>query len=95
MRRWGQIPVAKDDSWYLTTAKNVYRPDLYMAAAKSLVDEGKAPADAFPSDDSGIRKEQGKFIDGVTYDATKPNAYLASFTIGLKGAQKVTPAGVK
>jgi nitrate/nitrite transport system substrate-binding protein len=95
MRRWGQIPEAKDDSWYLTTAKNVYRPDLYMAAAKSLVDEGKAPADAFPADDSGIRKEQGKFIDGVTYDATKPNAYLASFTIGLKGAQKVTPAGVK
>lgn len=95
MRRWGQIPEGKDDSWYLSTAKNVYRPDLYMAAAKSLVDEGKAPADAFPSDDSGIRKEQGKFIDGVTYDATKPNAYLASFAIGLKGAQKVTPAGVK
>jgi nitrate/nitrite transport system substrate-binding protein len=95
MRRWGQIPEAKDDSWYLTKAKAVYRPDLYMAAAKSLVDEGKAPAEAFPSDDSGIRKEQGKFIDSVAFDATKPNAYLASFTIGLKGAQKVTPAGVQ
>jgi nitrate/nitrite transport system substrate-binding protein len=95
MRRWGQIAEAKDDGWYMTTAKSVYRPDLYMAAAKSLVDEGKAPADAFPSDDSGIRKPQGKFIDGISYDATKPNAYLASFSIGLKGEQKVTPAGVK
>jgi len=95
MRRWGQIPEQKDDAWYLTTAKAVYRPDLYMAAAKSLVDEGKAPADAFPSDESGIRKDQGKFIDGVAFDATKPNAYLASFSIGLKAAQKVTPAGVK
>ncbi len=95
MRRWGQIPEAKDDAWYLTTAKSVYRPDLYMAAAKSLVEEGKAPADAFPTDDSGIRKEQGKFIDGIAFDATKPNAYLASFPIGLRGAQKVTPAGVK
>jgi nitrate/nitrite transport system substrate-binding protein len=95
MRRWGQIAEAKDDGWYMNTAKSVYRPDLYMAAAKSLVDEGKAPADAFPSDDSGIRKPQGKFIDGISYDATKPNAYLASFSIGLKGKQKVTPAGVK
>lgn len=95
MRRWGQIPEAKDDAWYLTTAKAVYRPDLYMAAAKSLVDEGKATADAFPADESGIRPNQGKFIDGIPYDATKPNAYLASLIIGLKGAQTVTPAGVK
>ncbi len=95
MRRWGQIPEAKDDGWYLTTAKAVYRPDLYMAAAKSLVDEGKASADAFPLDESGIRANQGKFIDGIAFDATKPNAYLASLSIGLKGAQKVTPAGVK
>ncbi len=95
MRRWGQIPEAKDDAWYLTTAKAVYRPDLYMAAAKSLVDEGKAPADAFPAGESGIRPNQGKFIDGIPFDATKPNAYLASLSIGLKGAQMVTPAGVK
>lgn len=95
MRRWGQIPEAKDDAWYLATAKAVYRPDLYKLAAQSLVDEGKAPADAFPADDSGIRKDQGKFIDGITFDATKPNAYLARFSIGLKGAQTVTPAGVQ
>jgi nitrate/nitrite transport system substrate-binding protein len=95
MRRWGQIPEAKDDAWYLTTAQAVYRPDLYMAAAKSLVAEGKAPANAFPRDEGGIRPNQGKFIDGVPFDATKPNAYLASLAIGLKGAQKVTPAGVQ
>ncbi len=95
MRRWGQIPEAKDDAWYLATAKAVYRPDLYMAAAKSLVADGMASADAFPNDESGIRANQGKFIDGVTFDATRPNAYLASLSIGLKGAQTVTAAGVK
>jgi nitrate/nitrite transport system substrate-binding protein len=95
MRRWGQIPEQKDDAWYLATAKAVYRPEIYMAAAKSLVAEGKAPADAFPADDSGIRKSQGRFIDGIAFDATKPNAYLASFPIGLKSGQKVSAAGVK
>jgi nitrate/nitrite transport system substrate-binding protein len=94
MRRWGQIPEAKTDEWYAATAKAVYRPDLYMAAAKSLVSEGKAPSDGFPETD-GYRADQGKFIDGVTFDGTKPNAYLASFSIGLRGDQKVTPAGVK
>lgn len=95
MRRWGQIPEAKDDGWYLATAKSVYRPDLYTTAAQSLIDEGKMPADALPSGDSGIRPDQGKFIDGVPFDATKPNAYLARFTIGLKASQTVTSAGVK
>lgn len=94
MRRWGQIAEAKPDAWYLDTAKAVYRPDLYMAAAKSLVDEGKAPKDAFPETD-GFRADQGKFIDSVVYDGKQPNAYLASFKIGLKGDQKVTSTGVK
>jgi nitrate/nitrite transport system substrate-binding protein len=94
MRRWGQIVDEKSDAWYADTAKKVYRPDLYMAAAKSLVAEGKAPADAFPETD-GYRAEQGKFIDGVTYNGKAPNAYLASFKIGLRGGQTVTPTGVK
>ncbi len=94
MRRWGQIPEAKSDDWYATTAKAVYRPDLYMAAAKSLVEEGKAPANAFLETD-GYRADQGKFIDGVAFDGKQPNAYLARFAIGLRGEQKVTPAGVK
>jgi nitrate/nitrite transport system substrate-binding protein len=94
MRRWGQIAEEKPDAWYANTAKAVYRPDLYMLAAKSLVAEGKAPADAFPESD-GYRSDQGKFIDGVNYDGKTPNAYLANFKIGLRGAQQVTAAGVK
>ncbi|API60413.1 nitrate ABC transporter substrate-binding protein [Tardibacter chloracetimidivorans] len=94
MRRWGQIPEAKADQWYFDTAKSVYRPDLYLAAAKSLVAEGKAPAEAAPATD-GFKPEQSGFIDGVTYDGRKPNEYLARFAIGLKGAQTVTATGVK
>jgi nitrate/nitrite transport system substrate-binding protein len=94
MRRWGQIPEQKDDAWYLDTAKAVYRSDLYTTAANSLVADGKADAAAFPKTD-GFRIYTRKSIDGITFDATKPNAYIASLNIGLKGAQKVTPAGVK
>lgn len=93
MRRWGQIAEDKSDAWYLDTAKSVYRPDLYMAAAKSLVADGKAPADAFPETD-GFRTTTTKAIDGVAYDARKPTAYLASFSIGLKAGQKVSAGGV-
>jgi nitrate/nitrite transport system substrate-binding protein len=94
MRRWGQIAEDKPDSWYLDTAKSVYRPDLYMDAAKSLVADGKAPADAFPESD-GFRTYSKAAIDGVSFDARTPSAYVASFSIGLKSGQKVTAAGVK
>ncbi|WP_374412459.1 CmpA/NrtA family ABC transporter substrate-binding protein [Novosphingobium colocasiae] len=94
MRRWGQIPTDKTDQWYADTAKAVYKPDLYLAAAKSLVDQGVIPAAAVPETD-GYKAPQGGFIDGVTYDGKQPNAYLAKFTIGLKAGQTVTPAGVK
>jgi nitrate/nitrite transport system substrate-binding protein len=94
MRRWGQIAEDKPDSWYLETAKSIYRPDLYMDAAKSLVADGKAPADAFPETD-GFRVYTGKAIDGVIFDARKPASYATSFSIGLKSGQKVTSAGVK
>lgn len=93
MRRWGQIAEDKPDAWYLETAKAVYRPDLYMDAAKSLVADGKAPADAFPETD-GFRIYTSKAIDGIAFDAHKPSAYIASFSIGLKAGQKVTAAGV-
>lgn len=94
MRRWGQIPEAKPDQWYLDTAKAAYRPDLYAAAARSLVADGKANAAAFPATD-GFRVYSRKAIDGAKFDATKPAAYAASFAIGLKQGQTVTPAGVK
>jgi nitrate/nitrite transport system substrate-binding protein len=90
MRRWGQISEAKPDSWYMELAKQVYRPDVYMAAAKALVAEGKAKASDFPSDsESGIKAPSADFIDGISFDATKPNDYLKQFAIGLKGNQKV------
>jgi nitrate/nitrite transport system substrate-binding protein len=94
MRRWGQITEAKPDQWYFDTAKAVYRPDLYMAAAKSLVADGKADAAAFPDSD-GFRIYTRKAIDGIAFDAHQPAAYAAGFAIGLKSGQTVTPAGVK
>ena len=48
MRRWGQIAADKPDAWYLDTVKSVYRPDLYDAAAQSLVADGKASAQHAP-----------------------------------------------
>ena len=94
MRRWGQIAEDKNDQWYLDTVKSVYRPDLYDAAAQSLVADGKAKAEQFPKPD-GFRVYTRKAIDGVPFDAHKPAAYASSFAIGLKPGQKVTPAGVK
>lgn len=90
MRRWGQINEYKPDAWYLETAKKVYRPDVYMAAAKALIADGKAKASDFPADsETGIKPASAEFIDGVSFDANKPNDYLAKFAIGLKGKQKV------
>ncbi|WP_455201390.1 CmpA/NrtA family ABC transporter substrate-binding protein [Kaarinaea lacus] len=91
MRRWGQIPEKKSDSWYKDIAKKVYRPDIYAIAAKELIAEGKVKAKDFPDLDkeTGFRAPQTHFIDGVTYDGTKPNEYLTKFKIGLKGKDKI------
>ncbi|WP_445369253.1 CmpA/NrtA family ABC transporter substrate-binding protein [Methylomonas sp. BW4-1] len=89
LRRWGMIAEQKPDNWYLDTAKKVYRPDIYLAAAKELVAEGKAKAEDFPAD-TGIKPSQNFFIDKIPFDANKPNDYLAKFPIGLKGKQTVS-----
>lgn len=94
MRRWGQIPADKPDQWYFDTAKAVYRPDLYLAAAGELAQAGTIPRDAIPETD-GFKPQQSGFIDGIAFNGKQPNAYLASFPIGLKQGQTVTPAGVK
>lgn len=93
MRRWGQVAEEKPDQWYFDTAKAVYRPDLYMKAAKALAAKGVIPADSIPETD-GFKAPDSSFIDGKTYDGKKPNAYLAQFSIGLKGKDKVTATGV-
>lgn len=90
MRRWGQINEQKPDSWYMETAKKVYRPDIYMKAAKALIAEGKAKAGDFPPEkETGFKQPSSDFIDGIAFDGTKPNEYLTKFSIGLKGKQKV------
>jgi len=94
MRRWGQIPEAKPDAWYDAVAREVYRPDIYLEAARLLVDDGLAEADEFPWETDGYRPPQSEFIDGVTYDGRAPNAYLERFAIGLKGDQRVDGAQV-
>ncbi|SIS39953.1 CmpA/NrtA family ABC transporter substrate-binding protein [Insolitispirillum peregrinum] len=92
MRRWGQIADAKPDSWYLDAARKVYRPEIFLKAAKMLVAEGKAKAEDFPMDSDGFRAPTSDFIDGKTYDGRKPNAYIDSLNIGLKGSQTVQAA---
>jgi len=93
MRRWGQIAEDKDDQWYFDTAKAVYRPDLYLAAANQLVEDGVIAAESVPETD-GYRGEQKGIIDGITFECSKPNEYLGNFPIGLKQGQSVTAAGV-
>ena len=55
MRRWGQIDETKPDEWYFETAADVYRPDIYLQAARLLVDEGMADEAAFPWDSDGFK----------------------------------------
>ena len=43
-------------------------------------------ASDFPdfAQESGFKPPQTEFIDGITYDGSKPNEYLEKFSIGLK-----------
>lgn len=95
MRRWGQIPEGHPDDWYVRTAQDVYRPDIYLQAAQMLVDEGLADPADFPWDTDGFKPATSEFIDGITYDGRLPNAYLDSLPIGLKGDQTVAGGGVQ
>ena len=94
MRRWGQIGEAKPDAWYDEAAKSVYKPEIYQLAAEALISEGKASDEMFDFDADGYRDPTSDFIDGVSYDGTKPNAYIDSLTIGLKGSQTVAGSDI-
>jgi len=94
MRRWGQIPEAKPDSWYAETARKVYLPEVYLAAAKELVAEKKANAADFDFTGDGYRAPTGDFIDGIEYDGRKPNSYIDKLALGLKGQQKIESGDV-
>jgi nitrate/nitrite transport system substrate-binding protein len=86
MRRWGQISETKSDEWYFDTAKQVYRPDIYMQAVSSLIEENIVPAGTFAELEGvdGFRAPQTHFIDGIVYDGKAPNEYIDKFAIGLK-----------
>ncbi len=88
MRRWGQIPEARPDDWYMKTAARVYRGDIYAKAARSLIDDGLMTAGDFPdfSQQNFARPYQGTLIDGVTFTPHQPNDYINRFNIGLKGS---------
>ncbi|MEO1293258.1 MAG: nitrate ABC transporter substrate-binding protein, partial [Pseudomonadota bacterium] len=79
----------KPDGWYLEIAKRVYRPDIYFRAAEELVKEHGISRDEFPWESDGYRRQSETFFDGTTFDASQPNAYIDSFAIGLKGAQRI------
>jgi len=86
MRRWGQISEPKTDDWYMDVAKDVYKPEIYAIAANELIDEGLMDANDFPDfeTETGFKPEQTEFLDGITYDGSKPNEYLKKLKIGLK-----------
>jgi nitrate/nitrite transport system substrate-binding protein len=84
MRRWGQISEPKPEEWYHAIAKKVYRPEVYLEAAKLLVDEGYLEKAEVPWDTDGYKAPSGDFIDGVVYDGRKPLEYLSKHELGNK-----------
>ncbi|RUM93224.1 MAG: nitrate ABC transporter substrate-binding protein [Thiomicrospira sp.] len=92
MRRWGQVSEYKPDTWYQDMAKKVYRPDIYKKAVEALIEDGvmkKSDFDDAVFTTDGYRGVQDDFMDGIPYDGSKPNAYIDSLKIGLKGKEKL------
>ena len=90
MRRWGQLPEARSDDWYMETAQKVFLPEVYQEAAESLIADGLLQAQDFPdlAGEDGMRSiDHTTFIDGRKFDAREPNRYLQQFPIGLKNDQ--------
>jgi nitrate/nitrite transport system substrate-binding protein len=84
MRRWGQITEPQTAEWYYETAKKVYKPEIYLAAAKLLLAEGHIDEADIPWETDGFKVPTSDFIDGITYDGKDPIGYLNSHTIGNK-----------
>ncbi len=87
MRRWGHVTTQQPDSWYMDMAKKAYRPDIFVLAAKELVEEGKMQASDFPDLAAAdfTKAPQTSRLDGAVFDARKPNQFIDGFAIGLKG----------
>ena len=84
MRRWGQITEAKPAAWYAETAKSVYLPEVYIDAAKRLLEEGYVEESDIPWETDGYKAPTSDFIDGIEYDGKDPIGYINSHTIGNK-----------
>ena len=84
MRRWGQISEPKPAAWYDETVRKIYLPDVYLAAAKALLDEGLIEKAEVPWDTDGYKPPTSDFIDGITYDPRDPLGYLNGLAIGNK-----------
>lgn len=69
--------------WYDEIAREVYKPAIYLKAAKALIAEGVLKESDIPQTE-GYKPADGNFIDGITYDGRKPNDYLRQFKVGLK-----------
>lgn len=97
MRRWGQISEPRSDGWFDEVAKSVYKPEIYLKAARLLVEDGLANEADFPWDSDGYKAPTpgSDIIDGIAYDGRQPNAYLESLPIGLKSDERVVGNGVE
>jgi two-component system, oxyanion-binding sensor len=86
MRRWGQIAGPVDMAGL---ARQVYRPDLYRAAAQRL----GLPA---PASDMKIEGSpgQGRFFGGEHFDPAQAEAYLAGLAIRHTARAAETPPPV-
>ncbi len=84
MRRWGQITETKSADWYHETVKDIYLPDVYLAAAELLLEDGHIAKEDVPWDTDGYKPATDEFIDGNLFDARDPIAYINSFEIGNK-----------
>lgn len=83
MRRWGQITKSHPAEWYAQQAKEIYKPEIYRAAAEMLIDEGLLSTGEIPSPGyDGYREPTTDFIDGKKYDGRDPLGYINSFAIG-------------
>jgi nitrate/nitrite transport system substrate-binding protein len=69
----------------------VHKSEIYLKAARLLVDEGMANEADFPWDSDGYKAATPSedIIDGIPYDGRAPNACLESLPIGLKAEQVV------
>ncbi len=97
MRRWGQIAEPKPDSWYDEVARSVYKPEIYLEAARLLVADGLADEADFPWDSDGYKAPTPAedIIDAIPFDSKTPNAYIDSLPIGLKSGQTVVGSAIQ